>query len=124
MVYAHWKVLVVEDEQDSVRMVSDMLRHYGAQVDVAGNGVEALEHLKQNTPTLIIMDLAMPELDGWQTLSHVRDNPGTADIPVIAITAFHSSNVAVNAREAGFNAYFPKPLDASSFVRTIAELIA
>lgn len=124
MAYAHWHVLVVEDEQDSIRMVSDMLRHRGAQVNVANNGAQALEHVKEFTPTIIVMDLAMPELDGWQTLYALRNDPNTANIPVVAITAYHSANVAHDAHDAGFDGYFPKPLDAATFVDQLADVIA
>ena len=72
---------------------------------------------------MIIMDLAMPEMDGWETLMEIRANPATAHIPVVAITAYHSANVAQDAVQAGFDAYFPKPPDAISFVDKLTEVM-
>src|SRR5687767_10631619 len=118
-----WRVLVVEDEFDSIQMVSKILRHHGAEVHVAHNGHECLARLETLQPTLIIMDLAMPEMDGWETLEKIRANPNTAKIPIAAITAYHSVNVAEDAREAGFDGYFPKPLDTGSIVESLAELL-
>ncbi len=124
MAYHNWQVLVVEDEHDSAQVVSQILLFYGAQVHVARNGFECLEVLRHLTPTLIITDLAMPGMDGWQTLGQIRADPATANIPVVAVTAYHSANVAQGALEAGFDAYFPKPLEPTSFMDGLRHLIA
>lgn len=119
----NWQVLVVEDEFDSIQMVSKILQHYGAEVHVAHDGHECLAILRDMHPTLVIMDLALPEMDGWETLVHIRANPSTADIPVVAITAYHSVSVADDAVRAGFNAYFAKPLDTRSFITELSKVI-
>jgi CheY-like chemotaxis protein len=118
-----WKVLVVEDEFDSIQMVSKILRHHGAEVYIARNGRECLAMLEKLAPTLIMMDLALPGMDGWETLQRIRANPQTAVIPVVAMTAYHSVNVGEDAHEAGFDAYFPKPLDTGSIIESLAELV-
>ncbi|NDJ35004.1 MAG: response regulator [Chloroflexi bacterium] len=123
MEYSNWQVLVVEDERDSIRMVSDMLTHFGIQVSVANNGEECLASLHQSAPTLVVMDLSMPVMDGWETLAEMRADMRTAHIPVVAITAYHSASVAQDALAAGFDAYFPKPLDATSFVKQLAGIV-
>jgi CheY-like chemotaxis protein len=119
-----WMVLIVEDEDDSLQMVSKILRYHGVRTHSARNGRECIDTLKRIEPTLVIMDLAMPEMDGWETLLEMRANPDTAHIPVVAITAYHSANVAQDAMQAGFDAYFSKPLDALSFVDHLAEVVA
>lgn len=119
----NWRILVVEDEFDSIQMVSKILTHHGAEVHVAHNGHECLTMLQTIQPTFIIMDLALPEMDGWETLAKIRSDEKTAHLPVIAITAYHSVNVEEDAREAGFNAYFPKPLNTKSIVDRLAEVI-
>lgn len=124
MTKTNWHVLVVEDEYDSIQMVSKILTHHGIQVDIAHNGKECLTTLQHFTPTLIIMDLAMPEMDGWETLSQLRINPNTAHIPTVAITAYHSADVKEDALQAGFNAYFSKPIDPHSFVKDLEELLS
>ncbi|MBI5958193.1 MAG: response regulator [Chloroflexi bacterium] len=123
MGFENWQVLIVEDEQDSVQVVSQILLHYGVTVHVARNGFECLDTLQKLIPTLIITDLAMPGLDGWQTLMEIRANAKTAHIPVVAITAYHSANVAQNAIEAGFDAYFPKPFEPTTFMESLARLV-
>ncbi len=118
-----WRVLVVEDEYDSIQMVSKILRHHGAEVHIAHDGHECLEKLAQLDPTIVIMDLALPQMDGWETLDKIREDTTYQHIPVVAITAYHSVNVEDDARKAGFNAYFPKPLDTSTIMHRLAEIV-
>ncbi|MFQ3534818.1 MAG: response regulator [Aggregatilineales bacterium] len=118
-----WKVIVVEDSFDDQQLVSHILEHHGIQVYLAKNGDECLQLLTQIEPTLIVTDLAMLGKDGWQTLVGVRSNPATAQIPVIAITAYHSADVAEDAIRAGFDGYFPKPINPQTFVARIQEIL-
>jgi CheY-like chemotaxis protein len=118
-----WRVMVVEDEDDSAHLLSQLLSHYGVQVKVVRNGLECLAHVESFWPTLIIMDLAMPELDGWQTLKHLRLNPNVASIPVIAVTAFDTPQVADDAATSGFDAYFAKPIDIDNFIDHLTQII-
>lgn len=118
-----WRVLVVEDEFDSIQMVSKILQHHGAEVHVAHDGRDCIEMLQTLRPTFVIMDLALPQMDGWETLALIRNNPDTATLPVVAITAYHSVSVAEDALRAGFNAYFPKPLDTGAFIRQLANVV-
>lgn len=118
-----WCVLVVEDEFDSIQMVSKILEHHGATVIVARDGYECIAKLTTERPHLVIMDLALPKMDGWETLSRIRANPDTANIPVVAITAYHSVSVEEDAALAGFDAYFPKPLNTGSIVHRLEEIM-
>ncbi len=120
---SNWRVLVIEDEYDSIQMVSKILSFHGIEVHVAHNGRESLEMLDTLNPTLIVSDLAMPEMDGWQTLAAIRANPYTRHIPVVAVTAFHSADVAEEALRAGFNAFFAKPVSARTFVQQLQKLV-
>ena len=119
-----WKVIIVEDTYDDQQLISRVLAHYGAEVFVAKNGNECLQLLDQIIPTLIVTDLAMPGKDGWQMLVSIRSNIDMAHIPVIAITAYHSTDVAEDAMKAGFDGYFPKPINPQTFVSRVAEIIA
>jgi len=120
---SQWRVLVVEDEYDSIQMVSKILSHHGAEVRVAHDGHECITILRDFSPTLVIMDLALPGMDGWETLRLMRAEPSTAGIPVVAITAYHSVSVEDDAHEAGFNGYLPKPLDMTTLIDTLAKVI-
>jgi CheY-like chemotaxis protein len=123
MTYQDWRVLVVEDDYDSTKMVGKVLEHHHIPYDIAGNGAECMQALQRFTPTLIVMDLAMPVMDGWRTLSEIRANPNTTHIPVVAITAYGSANVAADAQLAGFDGYFPKPLHPVRFVQELVKIV-
>jgi CheY-like chemotaxis protein len=114
-----WLVLVVEDESDSMEMVRGVLEHYGIASVGVSSAEEALRWLRTETPTMIITDLALPGIDGWQFLAQVNTMAHLRHIPRIAITAYHTPEVAVQAIEYGFDAYFSKPLDTTSFVREL-----
>ena len=118
-----WHVLLVEDEYDSIQLVSKILRYNGAKVSIAHNGYECLVMVEELKPTLIIMDLGLPKMNGWEALARLRENPKTSAIPVMAITAYHSVNVEEDARAAGFDAFYPKPLDAVAFMAKLTQLV-
>lgn len=120
----NWKIIVVEDTYDDQQLISRVLEYHGIEVMLAKNGHECLELLRKVEPTLILTDLAMPGKDGWQTLVAIRSNLETAHIPVIAITAYHSVDVAEDAINAGFDGYFPKPINPQTFVNRLAEIIS
>jgi CheY-like chemotaxis protein len=119
-----WNVLVVEDEADSMELVQGLLGHYGIACVSAVSGEEALQLLDKVTPTLIILDLALPGVDGWGVLKAVRSHKTLSDVPCVAITAFHTPELADQAIRAGFSAYFAKPIDSTSFVRELQTIAA
>lgn len=119
----NWTVIVVEDTYDDRQLATAILEYNGIDVHVANNGNECLELLQSIQPTLIVTDLAMPEMDGWQMLGKIRANPKTAHIPVIAVSAYYSSNVANDAKLAGFNACFAKPVSARDFVNQLDKIL-
>jgi CheY-like chemotaxis protein len=118
-----WQIIVVEDEYDSLHMVTEILRFYGINVLVAHNGKECIDLLNHNQVTLVLTDLAMPEMDGWETLNAIRANPRTKMIPVAAISAYHSVEVAEQAMNAGFDAFFAKPISPKTFLQSLSKLI-
>ena len=118
-----WNVLVVEDEADSMELVCGLIGHYGINCVAAMSGEEALQVLEKMVPTLIILDLALPGVDGWGVLQAVRRSKRLSQIPCVAITAFHTPELAEQAIQAGFNAYFAKPIDSTSFVRELQAIV-
>ena len=118
-----WQILVVEDEEDSLELVQELFHHYSIHTIGASSGEEALRILETQTPTLIIIDLSLPGIDGWGLLNTIKSKRTLANIPRVAITAYHTAEVANRAIEKGFDAYFSKPLDATSFVREIERII-
>lgn len=119
-----WNVLVVEDEADSMELVQGLLSYYGIHSVGAKSGEEALQMLHgMKTPTLIILDLALPGLDGWGVLKTLQGDRNLSQVPCVAITAFHTPELAEQAISAGFSAYFAKPIDATSFVRELQTIV-
>ncbi len=118
-----WRFLVVEDEPDGQEVVKLIMLHHGIQFDAAMNAEEAIALMQNQQYTAAILDLALPGMDGWGLLKYIQSDPQTAQMPCLAITAFHSAEVAVEAVHRGFAAYFPKPLDATSFVREIDRVL-
>lgn len=120
----NWQILVVEDTADDVQLVSTILQHSGITVHTATNGKEALKLLETLKPTCIISDLSMPVMDGWEFLKQVRANPASQNIPVIAVTAYYSAELAADAFNAGFLGFFPKPVNPRTFVQQLEKLLS
>jgi CheY-like chemotaxis protein len=119
----NWNVLVIEDEADSMELVQGLLNHYGIPSVGAASGEEALDMLQRMAPTLIILDLALPGVDGWGVLKQLKSHRALSQVPCVAITAFHTPELAEQAIGAGFDAYFAKPIDSTSFVRELQTLV-
>jgi DNA-binding response OmpR family regulator len=118
-----WKAIVVEDDSDSMDLVQSLLEYQGIQVLPARTAQAALDILRDVTPTLFIIDLSLPGMDGWGLLKELQARRDLARVPRVAITAYHSQETASKAIEAGFDAYFPKPLDATTFGREIEGIV-
>ena len=100
-----------------------MLGHYGIQVEVAGSAEEALQFLDQRQYHAVIVDLALPGMDGLTLLSTIRSNPATAHLPCVVMTAYHSSLVKKQAIEAGCNGYITKPLQDNALFHELSRVI-
>lgn len=120
----NWRILVVEDDPDGQVVVATMLEHLNFTIDAASDAAEAEQWLFQSGTSYdaVILDLALPDKDGWQLLSEIRATPETASLPCIAITAYHTSKLREDAIKAGFTAYLPKPLDPTLFAREVERL--
>src|SRR5258707_15673481 len=120
---SNMQVLVIEDEHDSSEVVQGLLEPHGIESIGVNRGEEALEVLRNMKPNLIIVDLALPGLNGWDLLERFKSTPALRNVPRVAITAYHTAELAEQAIEAGFSAYFAKPLDATSFVRELEVIV-
>ena len=96
-----WKVLVVEDESDAMELVRGLLEYHGIPSEGASTGELALARLETLVPTLVIIDLALPGIDGWGILSHLKADSRLSHVPRVAITAYHTAELANKAIEAG-----------------------
>lgn len=107
------KILIVEDYNDTREFMRFLIESYGYQVIEAADGLEALECLKSDFPDLILMDLAMPLMDGIDTTKAIRKFEQGVEIPIIAVTA-HGKSFYKKALEAGCNDLIAKPVDFDS----------
>jgi signal transduction histidine kinase/ActR/RegA family two-component response regulator len=117
------RVVGVDDNADSRELLKAILQHSSAEASVVGSGQEALEAIRNVHPDVLICDLAMPEMDGYELLEKIRSlEPHIAQLPVIAFTAAAREKDRVWTRLAGFQAHLTKPIDPDELVRTILEL--
>jgi len=120
------RVLVVDDEQDARELLQEILRQCGALVALASSAAEGLRLLDSFQPALLISDIGMPEVDGFQFISQVRER-SSADrgrIPAIALTAYARVEDRTRVLYAGFQSHVPKPVEPAELLAVIASLIA
>jgi CheY-like chemotaxis protein len=102
-------VLVVDDYADAREMYAESLVVAGFRVVEAENGLDAIERAQQCTPDVILMDLSLPGLDGWEATRRLKADPGTCDIPVVAVTGHPQARASDEARRAGCDRFVVKP---------------
>jgi len=113
------KVLLVDDEQDFTSVLAERMETRGLQVDIAGSGMEAMERVKGRSYDAIVLDLAMPEMDGIETLKHLlAQNP---DLQVILLTGRATVEKGVEAVKHGAVEFLQKPADIETLVEKIRE---
>lgn len=118
------RVLVVDDEPDFLLLVRETLAmSEGIEVATASSGFMAGLQLGRLRPDLVLLDLMMPDVDGFEVFRMLRDDEETADIPVVACSAFASRAVERRVEEAGFTAFLPKPLALGDLESTILRLL-
>lgn len=118
-----WNILVVEDEPDGQEVVAGLLNHFHISSTQAMSAEEALDRLGQDSFTAVLIDIALPGMDGFELLEAIRGNADWSHLPCIAFTAYHSSLVKQRAVESGFDAYFAKPLEDTAFIRALDNVI-
>jgi CheY-like chemotaxis protein len=123
--FGNISVIVVEDNDDVRTHVSSFLAQMGAKVAVAKNGREGLEAIRSCLPSLVVSDIKMPEMDGFQLLREIRTLGSEAGgrVPVIAMTAFVMQRERTDILDAGFQAYLAKPFTPNKLVETILAVL-
>ena len=114
-------VLVVDDAEDNRTLVREWLSRAGLNVLEAEDGEEALRLARESCPDLILMDLKMPRMDGYEALKRLKSDPMTREIPVIALTASVGPMVESEIENAGFNGYIPKPFKIPDLMKKLSE---
>lgn len=118
------RILVVEDSEDIREMWTAWLSIWGFAVDEARDGAEAVRKARAHRPDLVLMDLWMPVLDGFQATEALKGDPYTAAIPVLATSALVSSPGPERAKMAGCDAFLPKPIEPDELLRKVREVFA
>ena len=118
-----WNVLIVDDEVHNSGVLEFVFKFHDAKVRIADSGAECLRLLEKELPTLILLDLSMPKMSGWEVLKSIRANDALKGIPVITITAQVMAGDRERALEAGFDGYIAKPISVSTIIKTIQEIL-
>jgi len=117
-------VLVVDDFQDNREMFAEILSLSGFRVREAENGREALDRAFTEVPDVVLMDLSLPELDGWEATRRLKRDPRTAHVPVVALTGHALAECSRDAREAGCDAFLTKPCLPEVIVDEVRRVLA
>ena len=117
-------MLVVEDYQDAREMYAAYLQFSGFRVAEATNGVEAIEKTLELIPDIILMDLALPKMDGWEATRRLKMDERTRHIPVVALTGHALAGHAEGARQAGCDSFVTKPCLPDALVAEIQRMLA
>ena len=116
------RILLVEDNETNCDMLLRRLQRLGYEVAGAGNGVSGIAAAQSHAPDVILMDLSLPEMDGWEAARRLKANALTREIPIIALTAYASESDRTKALEAGCDDYETKPLDLEQLLKKIRTL--
>jgi chemosensory pili system protein ChpA (sensor histidine kinase/response regulator) len=120
---ANRNVLVIEDDKIMGLMVTEILDDIGFEVVTATNGRIAFEKLKQHPVDFIVLDILLPEMDGFEVHANLQANPDTKDIPVMIITAWSDEKNIEKANQMGIRHFLPKPFTEDELVYTILTLL-
>ncbi len=118
------KILLVEDNEVNRDMLSRRLAKRGYELSIAIDGAEAVAMAKSESPDLILMDMSLPVMDGWEATRKLKGDEATRAIPVVALTAHAMSTDREKALEAGCDAYETKPVELPRLLGTIEKLLA
>jgi two-component system cell cycle response regulator DivK len=117
------RILVVEDNESSRDMLARRLSRRGYQVVLAADGLRGIAMAQEQSPDLIIMDMSLPEIDGWEATRRLKADPATRAIPIVALTAHAMASDRKKAMDAGCDDYHTKPVDFESLVRSLEAFL-
>jgi two-component system, cell cycle response regulator DivK len=117
------RVLLVDDYPDAREMYTEYLEYTGFEVVQASNGMEALKQALDRTPDIILMDLSLPVMDGWEATRRLKADERTAHIPVVALTGHALAGISEGAKKAGCDAFVTKPCLPEDLVKEIRKVL-
>jgi len=116
--------MLVEDNRDTRELLVKSLELTGYEVQAAESAEEALEHLRRNRPDLILSDIALPGIDGYEFLNRARQMRGLADVPAFAVTGYGQEQDVARAHRCGYTGHFVKPVDLGALDKRIRALFS
>jgi CheY-like chemotaxis protein len=117
------KILLVEDQEMNRDMLTRRLVKRGYEVEIAVDGAEGVDKARNGSPDLILMDMSLPVMDGWEATRRLKADEATRGIPVVALTAHAMSTDREKALEAGCDAYETKPVELPRLLETMQKLL-
>ncbi|MBU5635564.1 response regulator [Geomonas sp. Red69] len=117
------RILVVEDEESLLKLESILFTSKGYQVTGVRGGNDALEAIAKDAPDLVVLDLMLPDMDGFEVCRSIKENPATSAIPVVMLTAKKSSRDLEHGRQVGADAYITKPFKSVKVLEVIEGLL-
>lgn len=115
------KILLVEDNEDNRLVYRTILDHFGFVVLEAADGEEGIRRARADGPDLILMDVSIPKIDGWEATRQLKADPRTSSIPIIALTAHALATDRAKAQEAGCDGYLAKPVEPRRVVEEVQK---
>lgn len=117
-------ILVIEDQEDNRRIMHDLLTSGDFQVLEAVTGEQGVSSAEQHKPDLILMDIQLPDIDGYEATRRIKANPDLKSIPIIAVTSYALSGDDIKAFEAGCDAYVSKPFSPRALLAKIRQILS
>ena len=114
-------ILIVEDDPKNLKLFRDLIQVSGYTTLEATDGKQGVELAREKKPDLILMDIQMPVMDGFEATKLLKNDDVTKDIPIVALTAYAMQGDEEKMREAGFDGYISKPIDVSDFLKKVKE---
>ena len=116
------RILIVDDNQDSAESLAILLTLKGSETHTASNGQEAVEAAARLRPDVILLDIGMPDMDGYEACRRIREQPGGDEVVIIALTGWGQDEGRRRSSEAGFNEHLIKPLNPAVLMRLLAAM--
>ncbi len=118
-----WDIIIVDDEPDNIGVVQLVMQYSGAQVRVADNGFACLALMEQAVPTVLLIDIQMPGMTGYELLRRIREHPVWRHVPAVAVTAHAMVGDEERILSFGFDGYIPKPIEAMKLAGQLKQIV-
>lgn len=120
---SNWNILIIDDEPDNIGVLELVFKFHKAKVRVAESGEDGIASMEEEMPTLLLADIQMPTMSGYELLKKVRENDKWRHIPVIAVTALAMSGDNERILSHGFDGYIPKPVSAMTIADEVQAIL-